>query len=720
MDTRAQQYRRHGQPDRGTKVSLKRNLCDLFSKGLREAYAYGMKINRKSNAAILAALAALSLSVPAMAVTNDAPAETATFAQAETMKEITVAEKNGLVKAVEEATKMIDGVKVKEVTIKITTCDEQTFPAEINAKGKINIVGCDVSPSGPGTSHLVKRTAVVPANDEGTVVKSPLTLNGLMGTVPGTLLQAQSSVTVTNSHFFGKSVNGKRVSRLIKGMIDPAKVSEAINVIDVSLYHVSAVNGETAGAKVHVKNVLLHELAEKGRDILAFGPAMGESGQVIIEGCEFDGHFVRDEETPVRIERPNVKVHNNFFYMDAPTTDGGGVRLISPEKDKGLPLKNIEITNNQFLGVVAIENPAGLPLDKDAVKIMNNDFSKATEVLPTMEQNKEHGTVTPANVIVAQDNFWGDLKREHVVADTSKELKAIPEVPALRLVNRIAGETRFETATQVSRQVTPRAGTEVVFLARHDVVADSVSAVPLAQEMKAPILLTPSDSLHEASLKEIKRVKAKKVIIMGGEAAVNKSVEEALVKEGLTVERLAGPNRAATAVETAKKLVEMKKADEFLLVDGGDWQPDLIAGPVAAKEDGATLLTNGEMMAPETEAFLKTLKDAKVTAIGDKAVKTGVAKAKVEGSEPTKLSLDVAKHFFDDLRVLGIASSEDFADALTGGRHIADDEGALILMPSKTPDMVTELLKTNHKIGWITVYGGEARFSKDVVAAFEK
>ncbi|WP_336250900.1 cell wall-binding repeat-containing protein [Stomatohabitans albus] len=687
-----------------------------------------MKLNRKLNAATMAAVAALTLSVPALAQAPTAtptPTPTATAPAPVPGSEITVTAKDGLVKAVEDATKTLAEGKVKEVTIKITTCDDQLLPPEINAKGKITILGCGADlPGGPGTDYRAKRTNLVVGDAQavnGVMVKSPLAVSGVTARFSGVLFEAHSSLSITNSVFLNKRVEGNRMSRTIKGMLPGGKVEHEIMIDNVSFYHVATLSGETGGAKVTVKNALLHEIPEKDRYMLAFGPSKGESGPVLVENCEFDGHYVKDHASVLYIERPNVTVRNNFFYLDSPSDEGGGIRLMSPAADVGMPLKGVEITGNQFIGPVAIENPAGIPLGKDAVKITGNDFSKAEAVLPTKEKLKDHGTVSPKEAFNAQGNFWGKLPVADVMADTSGALTEAPKVPAMRIVNQLDGETRFETATRISSS-TYRSGAKTVILARADNVSDSVSAVPLADELDAPILLTQSTTLHEAVAKEIKRLQPNggQVILMGGEEALNKAVEEAVVKNGGKVERIAGANRAATAVETAKKLKAMNKQKEFVLVDGADWQPDLIAGPVAAKVEGATLLTNGDQMAPETAAYLKENASVKVTAIGDKAIKTNAAKEMVAGMEPTALSISVANQFFKDVKVIGMATTVDFADALAGGYHIAEKEGPLLLVPTAIPANVTEYLKMNPQIGYINVYGGETRFSEKVIEELGK
>lgn len=294
-----------------------------------------------------------------------------------------------------------------------------------------------------------------------------------------------------------------------------------------------------------------------------------------------------------------------------------------------------------------------------------------------------------------------------------------PQVP--RTAGRVAGESRFETATQVSSALYPE-GTNTVVIARHDVVSDSVSAVPLAEELKAPVLLTPSQELHPATRAELTRLlpKGGRVIIMGGQAAVSAKAEQQIASLGMKTERIAGPNRAATAVETAKRLQAMGKATQVLLADGSNWQPGLISGPVAAEVDGVTLLSNGGQIAPETAAFLTANPGAATTAIGDVAAGLGVAKTSVTGADPTVLSLAVADKFFAQPKAVGVATTADFADALAGGLHIAMHNGPLLLVPSQGHGGVTSYLAKQPAVAKVWVYGGKARFDDKVIEALAK
>lgn len=259
---------------------------------------------------------------------------------------------------------------------------------------------------------------------------------------------------------------------------------------------------------------------------------------------------------------------------------------------------------------------------------------------------------------------------------------------------------------------------KAVILARHDVAADSVSAVPLADALDAPVLLTQPTTLHPATAKEIARAlpKGGKVIIMGGEVAVSAAVQRQLEASGYAIERIAGVNRAATAVVTAERLAKDNKAKTVVLVDGQDWQSDLIAGPVAAKVDGVTLLTNGKAMASETRAYLAKA-SAPVIAIGATAQTAGNVRDAVTAADATALSLAVANRFFDQPKAVGLATTETFADALAGGAHVARHDAPMLLTPPAGDSRLTQWVTGAPTVKQVFVYGGPQAVREDVVRA---
>lgn len=104
-------------------------------------------------------------------------------------------------------------------------------------------------------------------------------------------------------------------------------------------------------------------------------------------------------------------------------------------------------------------------------------------------------------------------------------------------VVRLSGKDRFQTAVQVSQRGW-KSGSEVVILSRGDDFPDALCASSLSKKFDAPILLTRKDDIDEITLSEIKRLRAKKIFIVGLKNAISENVENSLKKLGIEVTRL--------------------------------------------------------------------------------------------------------------------------------------------------------------------------------------
>lgn len=193
-------------------------------------------------------------------------------------------------------------------------------------------------------------------------------------------------------------------------------------------------------------------------------------------------------------------------------------------------------------------------------------------------------------------------------------------------VSRLSGPTRIETAVEVARQ-RPQADTAI--LARAGGVegnpssgfADTLAAGGWAAASGWPVLLTQTDQLTGSTAAYLESSSITTVHIVGGTAAVGAAVEQALRDMGMTVTRVAGPDRAATAVEIAKArgIDTAAGAERVIVVDGFSedaWAAGFGAaaqsagGAVAAEGGGRedapapVVLGNVEDLPPATQEFL--------------------------------------------------------------------------------------------------------------------
>ncbi|MBO5576147.1 MAG: leucine-rich repeat protein [Ruminococcus sp.] len=292
---------------------------------------------------------------------------------------------------------------------------------------------------------------------------------------------------------------------------------------------------------------------------------------------------------------------------------------------------------------------------------------------------------------------------------------------------RLAGAGRYATAAAISQAAFDKADT--VILAYSMNYADALAGVPLAYQKNAPILLTNTKELDSATLAEIKRLGAKKVILLGGEGAIGKEVETALVKGGIAkdnIKRIAGKSRFSTATAIASQLSE-KPTDVFFVYYNG-FADALSASTVAARKTAPIiyLTTNGEIDA-DTAKYLKSIKGSVKNAyviggegvisndMATKAAKAlGLSKAtRVAGADRFATCVEVNKQFAGDLNgdMICVATGMNFPDALAGGVYAALNKAPLFLIngKAKTPnlnDAQKAYLKGKNAAN-ITAFGGE-------------
>lgn len=157
-------------------------------------------------------------------------------------------------------------------------------------------------------------------------------------------------------------------------------------------------------------------------------------------------------------------------------------------------------------------------------------------------------------------------------------------------VKRIYGSNRTNTSIEVASILKEYADFDTVVLATGYDYPDALAAAACAAQSWQPILLTDGNSL-EFELKDvIEKWDIKKVIIVGGPAAVSPNIEKHLEKRGLIVNRIYGDNRYLTSIRINRYYGNnYKNAKEVMLATGEDY-PDVLAGVCMTAKKGLPLL----------------------------------------------------------------------------------------------------------------------------------
>ena len=257
---------------------------------------------------------------------------------------------------------------------------------------------------------------------------------------------------------------------------------------------------------------------------------------------------------------------------------------------------------------------------------------------------------------------------------------------------RLAGADRYMTAIAASAAAFSSA--DRVVLATGESFADALGASSLAGAYGGPVLLTRRTALPAGLLTELGRLGTTAVTIVGGAGAVDVSVQTALQGAGYAVDRIAGPDRYATAAAIASRTLAVRAGsptpDAVFVVRGDDFADALAVAPVAYSARTPILLVKRTGVPASTAGALVSGGYTHAVVVGG----TGV----VPDSVKTSLSLPATRvwganrfatsvAFADwaraeglaDYTLTGIATGMAFPDALGGGAAVGAGDGLLLL-----------------------------------------
>ncbi|WP_192498746.1 cell wall-binding repeat-containing protein [Ornithinimicrobium pratense] len=247
-----------------------------------------------------------------------------------------------------------------------------------------------------------------------------------------------------------------------------------------------------------------------------------------------------------------------------------------------------------------------------------------------------------------------------------------------RMVERIWGADRYGTAAAVSATWDP--SVDVVYIATGGNYPDALPASARAGTDDVPVLLTRAGSLPTVTAEELERLMPQEIVVLGGDKAVNASVENALaeyVPGGAdSVSRLAGKDRYGTAAAVAKTF---GTDVPVVYVALGQNFPDAVTGAArAGLEDGPVLLARTDRLPSATVSALQETNPARIVVLGgEEAISDGVLTAledytdgtvtRLAGVDRYVTSAEVAGLYPDDTSTVFVSTGERFPDALSGG-----------------------------------------------------
>ena len=246
---------------------------------------------------------------------------------------------------------------------------------------------------------------------------------------------------------------------------------------------------------------------------------------------------------------------------------------------------------------------------------------------------------------------------------------------------KIEGLDRYETAAKVADEL--GSYENVVLVNASSTMSDGLSASGLAGKEDAAILLTKKDSIPEATMDRLKKVK--KVYIIGGENAISQKVYNEITKNvpNIKVERIGGKTRVETSELVAKKIGNYSNA---FVVNGFKGEADAMsASSIAARYEAPILLTNGKNSTHDKKTGVSYYVVGGNSVVNNEVVKKYNAK-RLAGDDRYETNREVIDEFYSGSDKLYIANGETLVDALTAST-IAKNNG-IVLVNKKSDNSV--------------------------------
>ena len=295
-------------------------------------------------------------------------------------------------------------------------------------------------------------------------------------------------------------------------------------------------------------------------------------------------------------------------------------------------------------------------------------------------------------------------------------------------IQRLSGDNRYETSVEVSEKNFKSADT--VVLASGQNTADALVASSYADIEEAPILLTNKNSISDEVLDEIERLKADKVVIVGGQSSISSSVESRLKKEDIKVTRISGRDRFDTSDKLSQEVSRLsKKSSQAILVNGYKNIDALSVSSLATKEELPILLNGRNTLNMSVKNRLKQMNVKKVYIIGgNNSISSDVEKelkrmqisvVRLSGRDRYETSANIAKYAYKDFDEAIVASGENPVDALAASTLTGKKEAPILLTnKNKIPKSIKKIIE-DMDIGKITIVGGENSITDNVMDDME-
>lgn len=219
------------------------------------------------------------------------------------------------------------------------------------------------------------------------------------------------------------------------------------------------------------------------------------------------------------------------------------------------------------------------------------------------------------------------------VNSVSNSVKA--EIEAMGItVNRIAGDSKYETALEVAKKIDAISDISKIAVANGEVLADAVSVAAPAAQNKMPIILAhPTKGLDAETKAYINGEGVSTSYVIGGTSSVSTTTQNSLPG---TKKRLEGTDRQATNASVIQEFYTSSSYDNLYVTKSGqvnkaDEIADALAVGVLAAANQDPVVLVGKNLGTTQKTLLESKELSKITEVGN-----GIPTAAIDGIKNTQ------------------------------------------------------------------------------------
>lgn len=255
---------------------------------------------------------------------------------------------------------------------------------------------------------------------------------------------------------------------------------------------------------------------------------------------------------------------------------------------------------------------------------------------------------------------------------------------------RIAGLTRYETSAQIATSGWSQSDYAVLCYGEN--YPDALASAPLAKKYNAPILLTMQNSLPDSTKQALTSLKVKTCIIVGGTGVISSNIDSQLQSMGISVNRVFGNDKYETAIAVAQQVTTTPSS--IFVCNADDFGDALSVAPIASVQQSPIILVSSDSMPDSVKNYIASNKISKTYAIGysdiilDSIINQFPNPERITGSDKYSRNVNINKYFNSTFASsgCGIATGEQFADALSSTAYLAKINEPLVLVNFNSPN----------------------------------